>query len=91
MNEAYAGGLLLQKTYRENHINKKKLFNEGQLPQYRVQDSHEAIIPAEQFTAVQAEMQRGQTSVRTPVRGGIPIRSPAWWSASPAGRGIAER
>ena len=58
MNEAYTGGLLLQKTYRENHINKKKLFNEGQLPQYRVQDSHEAIIPAEQFAAVQAEMQR---------------------------------
>ena len=58
MNEAYTGGLLLQKTYRENHINKKKLFNDGQLPQYRVQDSHEAIIPAEQFAAVQAEMQR---------------------------------
>ena len=57
-NEAYTGGLLLQKTFRENHITKRTVMNDGQLPQYRVQDSHEAIIPAEQFAAVQVEMQR---------------------------------
>ena len=57
-NEAYTGGLLLQKTFRENCITKRTNRNEGQLPQYRVQDSHEAIIPAEQFAAVQEEMQR---------------------------------
>lgn len=55
-NEAYTGGLLLQKTFRENCITKRTIINEGQLPQYRVQDSHESIIPMEQFTAVQAEM-----------------------------------
>lgn len=32
-NEKYCGDLLLQKTYRENHITKKKINNTGQLPQ----------------------------------------------------------
>ena len=32
--------------------------NEGQLPKYHVEDAHEAIIPMEQYLAVQAEMNR---------------------------------
>ena len=32
-NEKYCGDLLLQKTYHENHITKKKINNTGQLPQ----------------------------------------------------------
>ena len=57
-NEAYTGTLLLQKTYSENHLTKRRMKNEGQLPMYRVEDSHEAIIPKSVFDAVQAEADR---------------------------------
>lgn len=33
-NYAYSGNLLLQKTFRENHLTKKTVVNEGQLPMY---------------------------------------------------------
>ena len=57
-NEKYKGDMLLQKTFRSDHITKKKVKNEGQLPQYYVENSHEAIIPPELFDAVQAERKR---------------------------------
>ena len=57
-NYNYTGNLILQKTYRENHITKKTRVNEGQLPKYLVEESHEAIIPLEMFEAVQREMER---------------------------------
>lgn len=43
-NEAYAGNLLLQKTYKLDHISKKKMQNHGELPKYYIENSHEAII-----------------------------------------------
>ena len=52
-NYAYTGNLLLQQTYRENHLTKRTLQNNGELPQYHITDSHEAIIPLQQFNAVQ--------------------------------------
>lgn len=51
-NEKYAGNMLLQKTFRENHLTKKKVINTGQLPQYFVEDSHPAIIEKSIFNAV---------------------------------------
>lgn len=36
--------LLLQKTFSENHITKRKIFNTGELPKYHAEDAHEAII-----------------------------------------------
>ncbi len=54
-NYNYTGNLLLQKTYRENHITKVKRDNHGELPMYHATDTHEAIIPLETFTAVQNE------------------------------------
>lgn len=57
-NYTYTGNLLLQTTFLENHITKKPIKNEGQLPKYHVEDAHEAIIPMEQYLAVQAEMKR---------------------------------
>ena len=59
-NEKYTGNLLLQKSLRENHITKKKVANIGQLPQYFVAGSHEAIISQEQFDAVQKQMAERQ-------------------------------
>lgn len=57
-NYTYTGNLLLQKTFSEDHLSKKKRYNQGELPMYHIQDSHEAIISPEQFEAVQAEIRR---------------------------------
>lgn len=57
-NYAYTGSLLLQQTFRENHLTKKTLVNEGQLPKYHAESTHEAIIPLETFQAVQTEIER---------------------------------
>ncbi len=57
-NEKYVGDMLLQKSFRENHLSKRKIYNEGQLPMYLVQESHEAIIDKSTFEAVQSEIQR---------------------------------
>ena len=57
-NEKYQGDMLLQKTFRLDHITKKSMINRGQLPMYHIEDSHEAIIPKEQFAQVQAEIAR---------------------------------
>ena len=57
-NYDYTGNLLLQKTYRENHITKKRLLNRGEHPMYHALETHEPVIPLETFNAVQAEMAR---------------------------------
>ena len=57
-NYTYTGNLLLQTTYRDNHLTKRRQQNNGQLPKYHIEDAHEAIIPLRQFNAVQEEMQR---------------------------------
>ncbi len=55
-NYAYTGNLLLQTTYRNNHIEKKKCDNHGELPMYHAMNTHEAIIPVEEFEATQKEI-----------------------------------
>ena len=57
-NYAYTGNLLLQTTFRENHLTKRSLPNDGQLPKYHAKGTHEAIISIEDFTAAQAEMEK---------------------------------
>jgi len=57
-NEKYMGDALLQKTYTIDFLNKKRGKNNGTLPQYYVEDDHEAIIPKEIFLMVQEEMAR---------------------------------
>lgn len=57
-NEKYVGNMLLQKTFRENHITKKKCVNDGQLPQYYVENSHQGIIDKATFDAVQERIRR---------------------------------
>ena len=55
-NEKYTGNMLLQKEYTPSHIDHKTKKNSGELPQYWVADSHEAIIPLGTFEAVQEEI-----------------------------------
>ena len=44
-NEKYSGDLLLQKYYTVDFLTKKVAPNNGQLPQYFVENSHEPVIP----------------------------------------------
>ena len=57
-NEKYIGDALLQKTYTTDFLTKKRIKNNGTVPQYYVEDDHEAIIPKDLFMQVQAELVR---------------------------------
>lgn len=57
-NEKYIGDALLQKTYTVDFLNKKRVKNKEIVPQYYVENSHEAIIPRDIFMRVQEEMVR---------------------------------
>lgn len=57
-NEKYIGDALLQKTYTTDFLTKKRVKNHGIVPQYYVENSHEAIIPREIFMQVQEELIR---------------------------------
>ncbi len=52
-NYNYTGDLILQKTYRENHLSKRKIINSGELDRYAVKNHHQAIISKELFDEVQ--------------------------------------
>lgn len=57
-NERYKGDSRLQKTFTTNYLTKKMARNEGQLDQYYVKNSHEAIIGENEWDAVQLEIER---------------------------------
>lgn len=57
-NEKYIGDALLQKTYTVDFLEKKRVPNNGIVPQYYVENSHEAIIPRDLYMQVQEEMIR---------------------------------
>ena len=57
-NEKYKGDALLQKTFTTNFLTKTTKINEGEVPQYYVENSHPAIISPAQFDMVQDEMAR---------------------------------
>ena len=61
-NEKYKGDALLQKTYCVDFLTKKYKVNEGEIPQYYVEDNHEAIIPPDMFEMVQREVERRDTT-----------------------------
>ncbi len=57
-NEKYIGDALLQKTVTTDFLTKKRVVNKGIVPQYYVENSHEAIIPRDIFMRVKEEMVR---------------------------------
>jgi len=57
-NEKYMGDVLQQKTYTVDFLTKKRVNNTGIVPQYYIEDDHEAIIPKELFYRVQEERAR---------------------------------
>ena len=43
-NEKYCGDVLMQKTFRQDFINRKAIKNTGQLPMYLIENHHEGIV-----------------------------------------------
>ena len=71
-NEKYLGNALLQKQYRNNHLEKKEIPNRGELPQYYAEGTHEGIIDRATFDAAQRLLAK--------LRESTPVRSP--WKKS---------
>lgn len=57
-NEKYRGSARLQKKFTVDFLTKKMKPNEGEVPQYYIEESHEAIIDPAEWDAVQDEMER---------------------------------
>lgn len=57
-NIHYTGNLLFQKEYVVDPISGKSRKNCGKLPQYFVENTHEAIVSMEDFRKVEAKMER---------------------------------
>ena len=55
-NEKYLGNALLQKRYRNNHIEKKLVPNKGELPMYYAEGTHEPIIDQASFDKAQERL-----------------------------------
>ncbi len=64
-NEKYRGSARLQKTFTVDFLNKKLKVNEGEVPQYYIEQSHEAIIDPDEWDAVQDEIKRRKALGRT--------------------------
>ena len=65
-NITYTGNTLLQKTFIQDPITKKKVMNTGELPKYFVADSHEAIIDMDTFQKAQKKLARNKEMRRFP-------------------------
>ena len=63
-NEKYKGSALLQKKFTVDFLQKKMKVNEGEVPQYYVEHSHEAIIQPAEWEKAQLELARRKTSPR---------------------------
>ena len=57
-NEKYRGDALIQKQYTADFLDKTRRRNTGEIPQYYVEEHHEAIIPPDLFDYVQTELAR---------------------------------
>lgn len=57
-NEKYLGNALLQKRYRNNHIEKKLVANKGELPMYYAEGTHEPIIDSATFEQAQERLRK---------------------------------
>lgn len=64
-NEKYMGDVLQQKPYTIDFLTKKRVKNDGIVPQYYIEDDHEAIIPKELFYQVQEEKTRRASLSKT--------------------------
>ena len=61
-NEKYKGSALLQKSFTVDFLTKKTKANEGEVPQYYVEESHPAIIEPGEWQVVQTELAKRKRS-----------------------------
>jgi DNA invertase Pin-like site-specific DNA recombinase len=57
-NEKYTGNSLLQKSYKNNHLEKRQIPNRGALPMYYAEGTHDAIIDADTFQKARKVLER---------------------------------
>jgi DNA invertase Pin-like site-specific DNA recombinase len=57
-NEKYKGSALLQKSFTVDFLSKKVKKNNGEIPQYYIEDSHPAIVSKEVYDLVQMELKK---------------------------------
>lgn len=69
-NEKYKGDALLQKRYTVDFLTKKTKANQGEVPQYYVENDHEAIVSPQVFDLAQEEIKKTW----------------AWWQAAQRGQ-----
>ena len=75
MNPTYTGDLLLQKTFRTDHLTKHTVKNNGELQQILVEEAHEAIVSHEEFKRVQ-EIREKRAEKHAPVEKRYDARHP---------------
>lgn len=57
-NEKYKGAAFLQKEFTVDFLTKKRKKNEGEVQQFYIENSHDAIIPPDEWESVQMEILR---------------------------------
>jgi len=71
---AYTGNLLLQRFYRNNHLDKQTFVNHGERPMYHVEKCHEAIISIDDFNATQRIIaERGEQFAKQGAKNKYPL------------------
>src|SRR5699024_12481059 len=63
-NEKYMGDALLQKTYNADFLSKNRVNNDGIIPQYYVENNHEAIIPKQLLMIAQEKWNKRNLVVK---------------------------
>lgn len=64
-NEKYCGNALLQKTFTTDFLSKSRKVNEGEVPQYFIENGHEAIISGDVADLTAAEKDRRRSFGKT--------------------------
>lgn len=63
-NYLYTGNMLLQSTFKDSFITKRKTKNNGELPKYHAENTHEAIIDLVTFNKVQEMIKNRKKSYK---------------------------
>jgi len=63
-NEKYTGNAMLQKRYRNNHLEKKLLRNTGELPMFYAEGTHPPIIDMDTFEAAQEVLRQTRETTK---------------------------
>ena len=64
-NERHCGDVLARKTFTPNYLNHKSVKNDGDRPQYYVEDDHQPIVSREMYLLVQEKMDQAKYGFRT--------------------------